>query len=96
MDDKILTLHPEGKNGVRISLKKYTQVKDLILELVEDAETITFQELCRVGRGVLEKENFEGSPMWYITSVKLDLEAREIIERVPKTSPHVLKLTEKK
>lgn len=92
MEDKILTLHPEGKNGVRISKEKYETVKALILELIEDAGAITFQELCRIGNGALKKENFEGSPMWYITTVKLDLEARNLIQRIPKTSPHQLKL----
>lgn len=92
MDNKILTLHPEGKKGVRISREKYETVKNLLLELIEDAGTITFQELCRIGNGVLKKENFEGSPMWYMTTVKLDLEARGLIHRVPKTSPHQLRL----
>jgi len=93
MDDKILTLHPEGKNGVRISRAKYEQVKDLILELVEDANIITFQELSLIGKRVLEKEAFDGSALWYITTVKLDLEARGILVRIPKTSPHQLRLT---
>ena len=53
---------------------------------------ITFKELTRIGRGVLEKEEFKGSPMWYITTVKLDLEARGLIERIPKSSPQQLQL----
>ena len=92
MEEKILTLHPEGKNGVNISRDKYEHVKDLLLELIEDAGKITFKELTRIGRGVLEKEEFKGSPMWYITTVKLDLEARGLIERIPKSSPQQLQL----
>ena len=93
MEEKILTLHPEGKNGVNISREKYEHVKALLLELIEDAGKITFTEMTRIGRGVLEKEGCDGSPMWYMTTVKLDLEARGLIERVPKTSPHELKLS---
>ena len=37
-------------------------------------------------------ETFDGKVPWYIVSVKLDLEARGIIERVPKTSPHQIRL----
>jgi len=37
-------------------------------------------------------EEFDGKVVWYIVSVKLDLEARGIIERIPKTSPHQIRL----
>ncbi|MEM6804883.1 MAG: hypothetical protein AAF696_26025, partial [Bacteroidota bacterium] len=80
MEEKILTLHPEGKNGVRISKQKYDQVKAVVLELIEEGGSISFKELTRVGKGILEKEGFDGSAMWYLTTVKLDLEARNIIE----------------
>jgi len=35
---------------------------------------------------------FDGKVVWYVVSVKLDLEARGTIERVPKTSPHELRI----
>lgn len=95
MEEKILTLHPEGKNGVRISKQKYEQVKAVVLELIEEDGSISFKELTRVGRAVLEKEGFEGSAMWYLTTVKLDLEARNIIERIPKKSPQEIRLVRK-
>ena len=37
-------------------------------------------------------DSFDGKVIWYMVTVKLDLEAREIIERVPKTSPHKIKI----
>jgi hypothetical protein len=43
----------------------------------------------------VEKEvngNFEGSVMWYVTTVKLDMEARGEIKRVPKSRPQLVKL----
>ena len=43
---------------------------------------MTFAELGRRVAGQLGPE-FEGSPMWYFTTVKLDLEARGLLERVP-------------
>ncbi len=39
--------------------------------------------------------DFEGSVGWYATTVKLDLEARGLIERMPGESPQVLRLTGK-
>ena len=35
---------------------------------------------------------FDGSIKWYLETVKLDLEARGVIERVPKTRPQLLRL----
>ena len=43
----------------------------------------------------VEKEvngNFEGSVTWYVTCVKLDLEARGVIKRVPHSRPQLLRL----
>ena len=52
---------------------------------------ITYQELNDLAVKKLSA-NFDGKVPWYVVSVKLDLEAREIIERIPKTSPHKLRL----
>jgi hypothetical protein len=43
----------------------------------------------------VEKEvngNFEGSVTWYVTTVKLDLEARGQIKRVTNSRPQLVKL----
>jgi hypothetical protein len=53
---------------------------------------MTFTELERTVSGQLAG-NFDGSIAWYVTTVKLDLEARHIIERVPNSSPQQLRLT---
>ena len=93
MDEKILTLHPEpGKNGVNISRGKYESIKKSILEILQDQESIRFKDLS------VQVENrlpdFAGSVIWYVTSVKLDLEARKLIERIPGKSPQQLRLVE--
>ena len=90
MTEKILTLHPEGKAGVNIEKAKYNVVKDAILTSLEGTE-LTFNGLAEAaGEKLMGK--FDGSIMWYVTTVKLDLEARGIIERIPKSSPQVLRL----
>jgi hypothetical protein len=36
--------------------------------------------------------SFQGSIEWYVEVVKLDLEARKLIERIPNTKPQLYKL----
>jgi hypothetical protein len=91
MKDTIRTLHPEKKQGVKISKEKYEIIRKAILCVLETQKEITFMNLSRA----VEKEvngNFEGSVTWYVTTVKLDLEARGQIKRVPKSRPQLVKL----
>ena len=91
-EEKILTLHPEeGKQGVKISRMKYEMVRQAILDAVRSQGTITFQGLVSLVDYNL-RSRFEGSIPWYVTTVKLDLEARGEIERVPGSSEQTLKL----
>ena len=79
-NEKILTLHPEGKNGVRIDLKKYETMRDSILSSLKESGTATHTELLNNVRNDIG-DNFEGSVMWFFETVKLDLEARGAIVR---------------
>jgi len=91
MGGKILTLHPEGKKGINISKAKYDVMRQKILDIVRADEGITFTEMTNA----VEKKltgNFDGSIGWYATTVKLDLEARGQIERIPGSSPQQLRL----
>lgn len=91
MRDKIRTLHPEKKQGVNISREKYEIIRKAILCVLETQKEITFMNLSRaVEREV--KGKFEGSVTWYVTTVKLDLEARGEIKRVPHSRPQLVKL----
>ncbi|MDN5204446.1 hypothetical protein QQ008_23840 [Fulvivirgaceae bacterium BMA10] len=92
MEEKIMTLHPQGKAGVNILKRRYDQVKNSLIEILEETGEITFKELCDLADEILRSNNFDGKTLWYIVTVKLDLEARKIIERVPKTSPHKVRL----
>ena len=91
MKDMIRTLHPEKKQGVNISREKYEMIRKAILCVLQEKKEITFMSLSRA----VEKEvngNFDGSVMWYVTTVKLDMEARGEIKRVPKSRPQLVKL----
>ena len=87
--EKILTLHPEGKKGVNISVEKYDQIKDFILNIVSCQGTISYKELDAVAKENLAPV-FDGSVSWYIEVVKLDLEARGTIERIRQKSGYAL------
>ena len=91
MKDRIRTLHPEKKQGVNISREKYEIIRKAIVSILRGKKEMTFMNLSRE----VEKElngNFEGSVTWYVTTVKLDLEARGEIKRVPSSRPQVVKL----
>lgn len=91
MRDIVHTLHPEKKQGVNISRQKYEIIREAILCVLQAEKEITFMKLSRA----VEKEvkgKFEGSVMWYVTTVKLDLEARGEIKRVPHSRPQLVKL----
>jgi hypothetical protein len=78
-EKKILTLHPQGKIGRSISKEKYDMMKKAILSVLKGKE-LTHTELF----AQLEKKlkgKFTGNIGWYGETLKLDLEAREIIER---------------
>lgn len=90
-EEKILTLHPDGKKGTNISLEKYNVIKDAMLQMIHQAGEITYQDLSDELERNLQP-TFDGRVVWYVITVKLDLEARGIIERIPKTSPHQVRM----
>ncbi|SNY95449.1 DUF6958 family protein [Flagellimonas pacifica] len=90
-EEKIMTLHPQGKAGVNILKRRYDLIRDYIEKTIAKHETITFEKLGDMAIEEL-KETFDGKVLWYIVTVKLDLEARGVIERIPKTSPHQLRM----
>jgi uncharacterized protein DUF6958 len=91
MKDMIRTLHPQKKQGVNISREKYEVIRKAILSILRAQKEMSFTNLSRA----VEKEvndTFEGSVMWYVTTVKLDLEARGTVKRVPNSRPQLVKL----
>jgi len=78
--EQIQTLHPQvGKTNKRISLEKYLIVKENIISILREVP-LTHTELMERLYSTI-KDSFEGSIQWYGETVKLDLEARAIIER---------------
>ncbi len=90
-NERIMTLHPQGKTGVNILKRRYDTIKEFILKTIKEHGELTYQNLDKLAVQKLKK-TFDGKISWYVVSVKLDLEARNLIERIPNTSPHKLRL----
>lgn len=87
----IQTLHPQAnKTNKKIALSKYSFIKENILNILKDNE-LTHTELMEELFSRV-KDNFEGGVQWYGETVKLDLEARKLIERT-KSKPEKYKLS---
>ena len=89
-DDKFQLLHPEGKDAPRIDKAKYALVRAILLDIIpRNTAGIPFIGLADQVTKALTREQLAhlGSVGWYTTNVKLDLEARGEIERVPGSTP---------
>jgi uncharacterized protein DUF6958 len=78
-EEKILTKHPLGKSGKNISKQKYETLEKAILLALKNRQ-LTHTELFSELNNRL-KGKFAGNVSWYGETVKLDLEARKMIER---------------
>ncbi len=78
--EQIQTLHPlPGKTNKRIALEKYEVIKEQILSILSQSELTHTDLMEQLYANV--KDSFEGGVQWYGETVKLDLEARKVIER---------------
>ncbi len=91
MEERIMTRHPQGKSGVNISRRKYETMRDAIVDALAASGPMTHTDLVKDVEARLAGE-FEGSVKWYLETVKLDLEAGGVVERVPGTRPQRLRL----
>lgn len=92
MSELIETLNPDAtKQGVRIEKSKYDLMRASILDVLHAHGPTTFSQLAAWVDERLSR-TFDGSVMWYYTTVKLDLEARGEIRRVPKSKPQLIEL----
>lgn len=92
MNETVMTLHPDdAKKGVKIEKSKYDLMRNTILEILKRNGAMPFMELAVQVEDQLQGK-FDGSIMWYYTTVKLDLEARGEIRRVLKSKPQKVEL----
>jgi hypothetical protein len=91
-EEFFLTAHPEPKKpGVRIEKSKYDLMRNAILEKLRTYGALSFEKLGNMIEEQLLKK-FDGPVIWYYTTVKLDLEARGVIRRIPNTEPQLIEI----
>jgi hypothetical protein len=78
---QIQTLHPiAGKTNKKIALDKYETICDQLILILQTSEPTHTELMESLYQRV--KDSFVGGVQWYGETVKLDLEARGIIERI--------------
>ena len=77
--EKILTKHPLGKTGRNVDRNKYNALKKAILSALRENDLTHTELFSRLNKNL--KGKFPGNISWYGETVKLDLEARKMIER---------------
>lgn len=87
-----LNINP-GVGGARVNPERYAAVKKAILRAVpRSKQGIAFKDLPKAVARHLPGGKIPGggSISWYVTTVKLDLEARGLIHRIPGSRPQRL------
>ena len=80
-EERILTKHPLGKSGKNINKQNYETLKKAILSALRNKELTHTELFDQLNKSL--KSKFSGNISWHGETVKLDLEARKIIERTP-------------
>ena len=92
--EKILALHPDpNKQGTRVSKRTYDAYKHALLSVIPaSVEGVKFGDLSMLVTPHLPDDvRASTSVGWWVTTVKLDLEARALIERIANTRPQRLR-----
>ena len=93
-DDRITMRNPNtGRDDTRIQRAMYDPVRAAILDAIGETGELDFRDLRdEVERRTPPAMWEDASVGWYTTTVKLDLEARGEIERIPRAKPQRLRL----
>lgn len=81
----------KGKQGLRVNEARYGAMRRALLASIPRSSTgVAFADLPGLVRPRLPA-GWTGSVMWHVTAVKLDMETRGEIERVPGVTPQRLR-----
>ncbi|MEL6547138.1 MAG: hypothetical protein AAFQ82_21105 [Myxococcota bacterium] len=82
--DTLVTEHPAGKKGTRVNRASYDAYRKVILSVVPKSQAgIAFSELPEKVKAEIAPEFLTDGERcgWWVTTVKLDLEAKGLLER---------------
>lgn len=89
---EVLTKHPQGKRNKPVGKQEYETFKAAILTALRRKELTHTELLNELTRSL--KGKFSGNVGWHVMVVKLDLEARKLIERTS-ASPQKYRLKQR-
>ncbi len=89
--EMVEALHPDpAKAGTRVNRAQYEAYRDALERVIPcDEEGVAYGELSGLVGTIIGEghRSASGGCGWWVTTVKLDLEARGVIERVPGVRP---------
>lgn len=89
-------LHPDPtKQGMRVTKAHFDAYHAALLQVIPATEEgVFYSDLAKLVEPLLSAETLANTKsMWWITTVKLDMEARNLIERVPGRGKQRVRLT---
>lgn len=91
--EMVEALHPLGKGPTRVNREDYEAYRRALLRVIPRAKGgVAFMRLPGLVEEILAQDvRGRTRTKWWVTTVKLDLEARGLIERVPGVSPQHLR-----
>lgn len=90
MQEVIFTMHPR-EHGVNILKHRYSLIKKFILTILEEEGPSSYKYLnYRISDKLFGL--FEGEVSRYVDLIRIDLEERRIIERVPNSRIHKIRI----
>ena len=94
MRETVEARHPDpAKQGVSVDAGKYRTVRVAIEGVLHETGPLRYSALVEKVKERIA-DSFDGSVPWYTITVKLDLEARGVVERVPGERPQVVRLVQ--
>lgn len=77
-----------GKSGANVTPEKYSAIREAMLEILPaDGEGLTLDQMVTRIEPKVPKHLFPKGVSWYTVTVKLDLEAKGLVKRLPGSKP---------